>query len=414
MAYVYVCCYNRFDNLAHAPSGEPADKAIQIYRSDAETGRLEHIGHEDSCQNPAFVRFHPKKRLFYTCSESIKESDRLYVYRMGDEGRLEYVKEDFLGGKSACYLTIDRPGNHLLYVNYWDSTLGTLKLSNEGKTDGVCSFVRASPCVVARDRGDHLVNRQSESHAHAIVLDKSGSMAFVPDLGKDMVHQFIYNELEGKLTQAGSFKAAQSQGPHGPRYLEFHPALPYAFLVNELSSKISVFRVNQAMIHDITPESKSPVLELVQEISTLPPEGSPVKNTCGRVCVHESGKFLLCSNRGHDSLAVYRIQSDGHLEFLRCVPTGGRTPRHFKFEPSGRFCYVANQDSNNVCMFDFDFETGDMLKVDDYFVKSPNFIAISGEQPFSQYYKSGGYESDIRDYYPTVRTTSYTPGRSNL
>merc|ERR1719461_1468358 len=117
------------------------------------------------------------------------------------------------------------------------------------------------------------------------------------------------------------------------------------------------------------PGMDTPVLELAQSISTLPEGGFPGgKNTCGRVCVHESGKFLLCSNRGHDSLAVYRIFSSGQLEFLRCVPTGGATPRHFKFEPSGQFCYVANQDSNNVAVFEFKADTGEMTQVENYHV----------------------------------------------
>jgi len=392
MPYVYVCCYTRFGNLAHAPQGCPAEEGIQIFHSDPDTGKMTWVGSDKNCDNPGFARFHPKENVFYTCSESIMEDDRLYLYTLGESGKLKLVKEEALGGKSACFLTIDRLANHLLYVNYWDSTIGSLPLSDGGNTGSIKNLLRAEKKVVARHRGDHLVNRQSESHAHAIVLDPSGKMAFVPDLGKDIVHQFLYDEVEGQLKPAGRVSAAfeSNKGPHGPRYLDFHPKIPYAYLVNELSSTISVFHLNSEHIENSRPGDMQPALELEQMVSTLPPKTEAdgnkpaVKNTCGRISVHESGSFLLCSNRGHDSLAVYRIMGCGHLKFLHCVSTGGRTPRHFKFAPGGKFCYVANQDTNNVSVFSFNEFSGKMAKVDDYLVKSPNFIAITGERPHSQ------------------------------
>lgn len=90
-------------------------------------------------------------------------------------------------------------------------------------------------------------------------------------------------------------------------------------------------------------------------------------------------------------MAVYRVRRDGTLHYLHNVKTGGETPRHFKFEPKGRFCYVANQDSDTVSVFEFNTEKGFLNPVGNYNIPSPNFIAVSGEMPFSQFYPDNGY-----------------------
>lgn len=383
--FVYVSCYNQFGNLAHQPTGKPAEFGIQKFDMDSNTGKLSWIGQDNSCPNPSFIRFHPKLPMFYTCSESITEEDRVYSYRINKAGQLEFVKEESLGGKSACFLTIDRSARHLLWVNYWDSTLGSLPLSPNGKPGKIKHFIRAEKKVVSRHRGDHLGNRQLESHCHAIVLDHSGKFAFVPDLGRDLVHQFIYDDQSGKFSPAGKFPSSNAQGPHGPRYLEFHPTLSRAYLVNELSSTVSVFEVMSDKIKDAQLGDEEPVFKLLQVISTIP-EGFTGKNTCGRICVHPSSGFVFASNRGHDSLAVYRVRADGLLTSLGFPKTGGKTPRHFKFDPTGRFCIVANQDSDNICVFKFDRNSGQLDNVQKLDVPSPNFIGVTGEQPYSQFY----------------------------
>lgn len=73
----------------------------------------------------------------------------------------------------------------------------------------------------------HFFHRQSEPHAHAIVLDPlKGNIAYVPDLGCDCIMQYVYNKETGALTSANSITLPKENAPHGPRYLEFHPVLP--------------------------------------------------------------------------------------------------------------------------------------------------------------------------------------------
>ena len=72
-----------------------------------------------------------------------------------------------------------------------------------------------------------------------------------------------------------------------------------------------------------------------------------------------SGRFVYASNRGHDSIVVYRIEAGtGRLTLVEHQPSGGHTPRSFDIDPSGEFLVVANQDSDTVATYRIDQRSG--------------------------------------------------------
>jgi len=224
--------------------------------------------------------------------------------------------------------------------------------------------------------------RQADPHAHAVILDKYyGRIAFVPDLGMDTIRQFRYSPEQGRLEPAGMVKSGpDGRRALGPRYIEFHPELPFAYVVNELSSEVSVFEFDRAAAKEVIEQGKhEQTLRLVQTVRTIP-EGFPGQhNTCGRIAVHSGGDFVLVSNRGHDSIAVFRIErggaNTGHLVCAGIHHTRGATPRHFQFDATGEWLVAANQDSDKICVFHMDLSTGFLDFIGhEYAVPSPNFV----------------------------------------
>jgi 6-phosphogluconolactonase len=99
-------------------------------------------------------------------------------------------------------------------------------------------------------------------------------------------------------------------------------------------------------------------LEEVQTVGTLP-EGFAGGSSTAEVAVHPSGRFVYGSNRGHDSLAVFAVDSaTGRLATRGHVPTGGKTPRNFCIDPEGKTLWAANQGSDNIVVFRVDAATG--------------------------------------------------------
>lgn len=112
-----------------------------------------------------------------------------------------------------------------------------------------------------------------------------------------------------------------------------------------------LFLVHQLDVHKLT-RFTSPLLQ------------------CGRICVHQSGRFVIVSNRGHESLTIFRVKQGsgsnktkslrGTLSQIGFFHTRGETPRHFQFDHSGQFLIVANQDSDTIAIFTFNLTSGEI------------------------------------------------------
>ena len=93
-------------------------------------------------------------------------------------------------------------------------------------------------------------------------------------------------------------------------------------------------------------------------VPTLP-EGFDGASTCADIQVSPSGRFIYASNRGHDSIVVYRIQArTGRLIYVEHQSTGGRVPRSFGIDPSGAFLFAANQDTDTIVTYRIDGRSG--------------------------------------------------------
>jgi len=152
---------------------------------------------------------------------------------------------------------------------------------------------------------------------------------------------------------------------------------------------VAVFEVDRALLHemaaasakneDMTKYKGRSTLRLIQSIKTLPKAFPTDMNTCGRICVHRSGRFVVVSNRGHQSIAIFRVLNKGPKRGELCAVgyfhTRGETPRHFQFDASGQYLLVANQDSDSIAVFNFNLSSGEIKYTgNEYRVPSPNFV----------------------------------------
>lgn len=372
--------------------------------------------------NPAFSRFNSRINVVYTCTEDVLNNGVIVAFRMNEQGSLIKIGSVDAGGTSTCYITIDSSETHLIATNYWNSTLTVIPISyetgeflgpikNTYDPKGGCSMVAACKKEGGVNHSNNdastIQERQKDPHSHALVLDPFvGCIAYVPDLGKDLIRELYYdraagaivsqvNVLPSGLSNCTAAAGGKKKKPDGPRYIEFHPKYDIAYVVNELSCTIAVFSVNRLAIEELSNASNEhdsdmtklalhrfthkPTLELIQSIKTVPDAFPTNMNTCGRVTVHPSGNFVICSNRGHESIAIFRVcrkgSTQGHLRNVGFFHTYGETPRHFQFDASGQYLIVANQDSNSIAVFSFNLSSGEIkFTGNKYRVPSPNFV----------------------------------------
>ena len=195
----------------------------------------------------------------YTCTEDCTENGKIFAYSLAPDGSLTPLGQPVdAGGTSTCYLTIDKAQKNLLAVNYWDSTLVTIPISKEtGEFTGPIQSKydpKQGQKMVAGLKTDGGVNhsqndestikmRQADPHSHALVLDPFfGTVAYVPCLGKDLIREFYYDREGGAIQmEMNHMPSGLCTGkPDGPRYIHFHPKYNVAYVVNELSSTVSL------------------------------------------------------------------------------------------------------------------------------------------------------------------------------
>jgi 6-phosphogluconolactonase len=186
---------------------------------------------------------------------------------------------------------------------------------------------------------------QRSAHAHSVNWDPSQRMVLVCDKGCDRV--YTYRVADGSRTLADG-KVLKTEPGIAPRHSSFHPRLPYVFVVNERQSSLSCYRY----------DANTADISHVQTIPTIPADYT-MNNSPADVHVHPNGTFVYSSNRGHNSIAIFRIdEPSGRMALVDIVATQGSTPRGFNFEPNGRFLLAGNQGTGSVVTFAVDGETG--------------------------------------------------------
>jgi 6-phosphogluconolactonase len=118
-------------------------------------------------------------------------------------------------------------------------------------------------------------------------------------------------------------------------------------VINELLSTVTAFRYDAAA-------------GALTEVETVPalPAGHTGTSWTAEVAVSGDGRHVYGSNRGHDSLAVYRVAQEGRLELAGHALVGGKNPRHFAIDPTGGWILAAHQGSDTISLMKIDAKTG--------------------------------------------------------
>ena len=130
--------------------------------------------------------------------------------------------------------------------------------------------------------------------------------------------------------------------------MDFHPNGRFAYVINELDLTMTAYAY----------DAKTGLLRELQILPTLPAAADKVGASCADVHVHRTGRFLYGSNRGHDSIVIYRLGDDGRMTLVGHESRGIKRPRNFTIDPTGTLMLVANQDAANVTIFRIDQNKG--------------------------------------------------------
>jgi 6-phosphogluconolactonase len=340
-------------------------EGIYLLKLDFKTGELNLIEVFKKTINPSYLTINKKTGCLYTVNElkefQGKPSGSVTSFKISDtSGKLTYINTQPTGGTDPCHVETNLKGTHLYVSNFMSGSVCVFPLNPDGSIGESSQFIQHVGSSMD-------LHRQSGPHAHSLVFSPDGQFAFVPDLGLDKVMIYAVDANTQTLVPAAE-PFFRTQPGAGPRHCTFEPNGAFCYLINELDSTILGLSFDQ----------KNGKFVELQCVSSLP-EGITVPgNTCADVHITQDGNFLYGSNRGHNSLVIYKInKKTGLLEFAGCHSCGGETPRNFAIDPTGNFLICANQDSDDVVVFKIDPETGSLCEKSR--IKVPTPVCV---QPF--------------------------------
>jgi 6-phosphogluconolactonase len=318
-------------------------RGIYRFTFDPATGATTEPVLAGEAKNPTFLALHPGGRFLYAVGEVSSfqgvKTGAVSAFAIDPKtGDLTLLNQLSSEGTGPCHLVVDKAGRNVLVANYGGGTVAVLPLEADGR-------LKPASSVRVHEGSGPDKGRQEKPHAHGIYLDAAERFAFSPDLGADRVFVYRFDAAKGTLEPHG---AAPLDPGSGPRHLAFHPNGKYLYVINELLSTVTAFSY----------DAEKGALAPIQTVSALP-AGFSGKSWTAEVAVSPDGRFLYGSNRGDDSLAVFRVDAaTGRLTAAGHAPVGGKTPRHFTIDPTGRFILAGHQGSGTIAVLRVDPKTG--------------------------------------------------------
>ncbi|MDD4574625.1 MAG: lactonase family protein [Sphaerochaeta sp.] len=312
------------------------EAGLSLYSFDEGTGQLSLLKSHYGIDMPTFQAFNKEASLLYSVSEIREKEGSVQTFRFDPHASDPFtlVSTVLSGGNSPCHLALSPNREFLALSNYGDGVFTLYALDPTGNIASVAYYKKFSGVGFIK-------NRQEASHIHSALWTSDSKNLFVADLGLDrIVH---YSKPEWSFP---SFKKVPLGT--GPRHMALSTGSRYLYIAGELSNHVIAYRIDKF----------DSCFTHLQSIATIP-SGFHFANTVADLHLSSDNKYLYCSNRGHDSIITYAVNSEtGMLTFVAYTPTLGQEPRNFTLSADDKWLLVANASSDSIAVFPIDPYSG--------------------------------------------------------
>lgn len=319
------------------------ESGVEVFRFDEQTGQLTKTDEYIGLKNPTFLNVDIERKQLYAAAEMVNEdgskSGEVVRFVIDPEaGTLQIAERIASTVNTTCHIQANDDHSFLTVTSYHGGMTGLIKLQADGSLHSVTDVTQHVGTSIDPER-------QDRPHPHSSFYSRDGKYLYIQDLGMDKIVCYTIDQEAGTFTKVNETTLTPGSGP---RHLVFHPQKPYAYVINELNSTVTAFSYNES----------NGELTTLQTISTLPADFNG-ENGCAEITISADGNYVYGSNRGHDSIVVYEVNTEnGELNTVQHISTAGGHPRHFALTPNGEYVLVANRDGNNIVTFKRDAATG--------------------------------------------------------
>lgn len=326
---------------------EKGSEAVYVYELDTVNGKLTKVAASSDVINPGYITISPDGKYIYASSDA-KTPNYGTVSSFAfdaDKKSLTFLNQQKTGGENPVYVNVDKSGQWLINVTYNQATISVFPLLENGKIDSIAQHFKFTEGSGVNP------TRQEKSHTHSAVFEPDYKTVLFADLGADKILQYTFdaNQKQPLIDSKSSF--INTKPGSGPRHITFSKNGKLVYSIEELAGMISVYDFSDINLKEI------------QRIATHPDKITEGFESSD-VHISPDGKFLYATNRGKENnIAIFKVLNDGKLESIGYQKTGGKHPRTFAIDETGKFIIVTNVISQDVTVFKRNLETGMLKKV---------------------------------------------------
>ncbi len=307
-------------------------------------GGLEPAGVTEGVDNPIYFAINRAKDRLYVVEGAVIDGPRatngaVAVYAIAKDFSLSLLDKRAFPFSVPCYIALDHAEKAVLFAEYSGAHACVMGLRPDG------TFEPGDGVRVHHEGHGPNPKRQESAHAHCTITSPDDTLLFVCDLGLDTVFAYDFTSWRDGLRRRPESDIHTAPGA-GPRHLLFDATGRFAYLVNELDSTV------QSLAFDGTR------FTALQTLSMLPP-GFKGETKAAAIRLSPDGRWLLASNRGHDSIAAYAVGADGRLSETPAISfLTGHFPRDFAFVPGTEYVLCCHKLSDELALYRFNATTG--------------------------------------------------------
>ena len=313
----------------------PQEEGIKVYAWNNEKGEATYVSGLAGISNPSYQVVTADGERIYSVGEDDGLTSTAHALSFDKaNGKLTLMNTQLTQGGAPCYINITPDGKSVITANYMGANISLIPLDSSGRlTENVKT-------IVFTGEGE-IKNRQDQPHLHCVEFTPDGKHLLANDLGTDKIHVFPLNS-DGKLDEKAGFDI-NLEPASGPRHICFSKDGRFAYLINEISGKVTTLSYDGKCL--------TPIQYI--EADTVNAQGS------ADIHLSPDGKFLYASNRlKADGIAIFSVNQETGLLAKVGYQLTGIHPRNFVITPDGRYLLVACRDSNWVQIFERDEKTG--------------------------------------------------------
>jgi 6-phosphogluconolactonase len=180
------------------------------------------------------------------------------------------------------------------------------------------------------------------------------------------VYSVQKNKENSKAENKNEFTAVEEQiislpAGSGPRHICFDENYAYGFIINELNGSVTIIKYNAEKKEydikgnfDVSGQLSGSLKESVNTSTSIDTDLG-----AAAIRVSADGRFVYTSMRSDNTIRLFAFDRISEsLNYIASYPTGGRTPRDFNIDPTGKWLLVAHQDSDTIAIFNVNSYNG--------------------------------------------------------